>query len=259
MWKIIYKTKEQLQNLRESGKYLTELLYLLYDRLQPWICWNELEKFAQKYIDIHNLKWAFKWYNGFPTNLCISINDCVVHGIPNDYVFKDGDLVKIDAGIVYKWMISDAAFSKIVGGDDKNILWADLIKATKEALDNWVKSLEIGKSFYNLWKTVFNTMKKYWFSVIKTLTGHWVGVKVHECPHIYNYPNKELKQYLVKNWMTFAIEPITAIKSTNWIEKKSWDWPLYCEKWDLWAQWEYTIIVDSNKIEVVAWIQQLTS
>jgi len=259
MWKVIYKTKEQLQNLRESGKYLTELLYLLYDKLQPGLSWNELEDFAQKYIDTHNLKWAFKGYYGFPANLCISVNDCVVHGIPNDYVFKDSDLVKIDAGITYKWMISDAAFSKIVGGDDKNPLWADLIKATKEALDNWIKTLEVGRSFYNLGKTIFGTMKKHWFSVIKTLTWHWVGVKVHEAPHIYNYPNKELKQYLVKNGMAFAIEPITAVESTDWVEKKPGDWPLYCKKWDLGAQWEYTVIVDNNKIEVVAWIQQLTS
>ena len=254
--KPIYKTKEQLNNLRQSWKYLTELLNLLYDKLQPGITWTELENFAQKYIDKHNLKWAFKWYYWFPANLCISVNDCVVHWIPTDYMFKEWDLVKIDAWITYNGMISDAAFSKIVGWQDKNVLWAELVKTTKKALDEWVKSLKVGSSFYILWKTIFSVMKKNNFSVIKNLTWHWVWVKLHEPPHLYNYPNKELKQYIVKNWMSFAIEPITAIESTSWVEKKTGDWLLYCEKWDLGAQWEYTVIVDNDKIEVVAGIQE---
>ncbi len=253
---IIYKSKEQLENLKDSWKYLTELLYLMYEKLQPWISAIELENIAQNYIDKHSLKWAFKWYYWFPTNLCISVNDCVVHWIPNNYIFKEWDLVKIDAGITYKSMISDSAFSKIVWWNDKNILWAKLIKATKQALDDWIKTLVVWSSFYNLWKVVFNTMKKHWFNVIKNLTWHWVWVKVHEYPHIYNYPNKELKKHIVKNWMSFAIEPITAIKSSSCIEKKSWEWPLYCSLWDLWAQWEYTLIVYNNKIQVVSWIQE---
>ena len=256
MAQIIYKSKQQLENLKESGKYLTELLYLLFEKLQPGVIGIELEDFAQKYIDTHNLKWAFKWYYGFPANLCISVNDCVVHWIPNDYVFKEGDLVKIDAWITYKWMISDAAFSKVVGGWDKNQLWTDLVKTTKKALDAGIASLKVWASFYNMWKTIFDVMKKNGFSVIKTLTGHWVGVKVHEPPHLYNYPNKELKNYIVRNWMAFAVEPITAVESTDWKEPYPGAWPLYCEKNDLWAQWEYTVIVDDNKIQVVAGIQE---
>jgi len=257
MWNIIYKTDEQLNNLRDSGKYLTELLYLLYEKAQPGVSGIELEQIAQEYIDKHNLKWAFKGYMWFPANLCFSVNECVVHGIPSDYVLKEWDLLKIDAGITYKKAISDAAWSKIIGWDDKNPLWAELIKTTKKALDAGVATLELKKSFFNLWKTIYNTMKQNGFEVIRSLCWHGVGVKVHEPPYIYNFPHKDLKQLILRNNMAFAIEPITSIKSTNFVEKEPGAWDLLCAKWDLWAQWEYTVMVQNNKIEIVAWIQNI--
>ena len=256
MWKIIIKDKNLLENLRESGKYLTEMLYILYDKAQPWVSWNELEAIAQEYIDKHNLKWAFKWYMWFPANLCFSVNECVVHWIPNDYILKDGDLLKIDAWIIYNSAISDAAWSKIIWWNDKNPAGYALIKTTKKALDAGVGTLEIGKSFFNLGKTIYNTMRKWGFEVIRDLCGHGVGVKVHEAPYIYNFPHKDLKKLILKKWMAFAIEPITSEKSTRFVEKEPGGWDLLCEKWDLWAQWEYTCMVIDNKVEIVAWIQE---
>lgn len=256
MSKIIYKTKEQLDNLRESWKYLTEMLHLLYENVQPGVSLIELEQISQKYIDDRNLKWAFKWYMWFPANLCLSVNECVVHGIPNEYILKEWDLLKVDAWITYKKAISDAAFSKIVWWEKYNELWAQLIRTTKKALENGIWTLVIGQSFYNLWKTIYNTMKKDWFEVIRDLCGHWVWVKVHEAPYIYNYPNKDLKHFILKKWLAFAIEPITSIKSTRFVEKEPGGWDLLCEKWDLWAQWEYTCMVSENWLEIVAGIQE---
>ena len=256
MWKIIYKDKKHLENLKTSWKYLTELLYLLYEKTQPWVSWIELENIAEEYIKKHNLKWAFKWYMWFPTNLCFSVNKCVVHWVPSEYKLKEWDLVKIDAGITYKWAISDSAFSKIVWWRKYNENWYQLVKSTKQALDSWIWTLKIWESFYNLGKTIFNTMKKNWFSIIRDLTWHGVGVKVHEPPYIYNYPNKELKQTILKDGMAFAIEPITAEKSSDFIEQSPWSWELLCEKWDLWAQWEYTLAVIDNKLEIISWIQE---
>lgn len=256
MWKIIYKTKSQLENLRTSWKYLTELLYILYEKAQPWISWNQLEEIAQDYIDKHKLKWAFKWYMWFPTNLCFSVNECVVHWRPSDYILKEWDLVKIDAWITYNWAISDSAFSKIIWWKKYNEAWYQLVRSTKQAIDAWIWTLKIWASFYNLWKTIFNTMRQNWFSVIKNLTWHWVWVKVHEAPYIYNYPNKDLKSIILKDGMAFAIEPITAEKSSDFIEEYPWSWELLCEKWDLWAQWEYTLAVIDNKLEIISWIQE---
>ena len=256
MWKIIYKTDDQLNNLRESGKYLTELLYLMYKKAQPWVSGIELEQQAQEFIDKHNLKWAFKGYMWFSANLCFSVNECVVHWIPNEYVLQEWDLVKIDAGIIYKKWISDAAFSKIIWWEDKNPAWAKLIRTTKKALDAGVGTLRLWESFYNLWKTIYNTMKKEGFEVIRDLCGHGVGVKIHEAPYIFNFPHKDLKSLFVKKGMAFAVEPITSEKSTRFVEKEPGWWDLLCEKWDLWAQWEYTLIVSNKWVEIVAWIQE---
>lgn len=256
MWKIIYKTDEQLNNLRESWKYLTELLYILYEKAQVGVTWIQLNQIAQDYIDKHNLKWSVNGYQGFPANLCFSVNECVVHGIPSNYVLKEWDLLKIDVDITYKWMITDACWSKIIWWNEHNQIGYELIKATKHATDAWVNSLEIWKSFYNMWKAVFNTMQKAWFAVIKDLCGHWVWTKVHEAPFILNYPSKNLKNIILKKWMAFTIEPITALKSTTFVEKEPGWWDLLCEKWDLWAQWEYTLIASDKWVEVIAWIQE---
>jgi len=256
MWEIIYKDKDFIDKIKVSWKYLTELLYLIYKKTQVWVSWIELEDIAKEYISKYNLKWAFKWYMNYPTNICFSVNECVVHGVPSNYIIKEWDVVKIDIWINYKQAISDAAFSKVIWWRKYNEIWYQLVKSTKQALDDGIWTLKIWENFYNLWKTIFNTMRKKWFSIIKNLTWHGVWVKVHEMPYIYNYPNKELKKIILKNWMVFAIEPITAEKSSNFIEKSPQNWELLCEKQDIWAQWEYTIAVSDNKIEVVAWIQE---
>ena len=251
--KVILKSPQQLQNLKESGKYLTELLELLRDLIGPWVVSMDLEKYAQKYIDSNNLKWAFKWYRGYPGNLCISVNECVVHWEPSDYVLKEWDLLKIDAGITYKNMISDAAFSVLVWWDARNKKAAWLIATTKQALDLWYKQIKKWWNFYNYSVAVFDTMKSKWYNVIKNLSWHWVWTKVHEFPHIYNYPNGELKQIKVSSGMSFALEPITALKS-NTVKSIKGKWDLITSNGDLWAQWEYSVIVTENWPEIVAWL-----
>ncbi|MBP7847859.1 M24 family metallopeptidase [Patescibacteria group bacterium] len=94
---IIYKTPQQINNIRESGKYLTELLTLVRDSSREGVTLNQLETIAERFLKTYNLKGAFKGYDGFPTNLCLSVNECVVHGAPDETVLKKGDLLKIDA------------------------------------------------------------------------------------------------------------------------------------------------------------------
>jgi len=108
---IIIKNRQQIENIRISGKHLTELLYLLSTKAKAGISLIELEFVAEHYIKTNNLKGAFKGYQGYPANLCLSVNDCVVHGIPDGYILKNGDLLKIDCGITYKGGISDAAIT----------------------------------------------------------------------------------------------------------------------------------------------------
>lgn len=254
--KIIIKTEKQITAIRESGKYLTELLYLLYDATKPWVSLLELELISDQFLKSKNLKGAFNGYDGFPANLCLSVNDCVVHGIPDDYILKNGDVLKIDTGVIYQWGISDSAITVVVGWGLTNPMGNELTIATKKSLDLWLKTIIPWQSMYNYAKTVYDTVHWAGFSVIKNLTGHGVGVKVHEAPHIYNYPIREMRNQFFRPWMVVALEPITAISSDDIVYGPKNDWNLYCKRWDIGAQWEYMILITQEWYEVLSGIQE---
>jgi methionyl aminopeptidase len=249
------KTPVQVDTLRESGKYLTELLWLLYEMCKPGISTMELEVFAQKFLLSHNIVGAFKWYGWFPTNLCTSVNDCVVHGVPSAYILQPWDVLKVDCGVNYQWMISDAAFTIVIGWDEEHPLAASLIETTRMALDESIRIIKpwvVGKEFG---KTVWNVVSSNGFQVLKNLTGHGVGLDVHEEPHIYNRPQNSMKKRSFVEGMVCALEPITAIKSTQYVEKQWIKHDLFTEFGDIGAQREYTVVVTNNGVEVLAWLQ----
>ncbi len=258
---IIIKTEEQIENIRQSGKYLSEILFLLYNMIKPWVTLLELEEFAENYMQKNNVKWAFKGYNWFPANLCLSVNDCIVHWIPDNYVLKNWDLLKVDCGVIYKWWVSDSAFSIVVGWEFANPVWHQLIKTTKRALDRWVAIIKDGINMINYSTIVERTLYENNFTVIETLTWHWVWVKVHEEPYIYNYPCREMNGLVFKENMVVALEPITSLYSLEYIDKKKWIKPnwrnLYTENWDDGAQREYTVLITKNWCEVLSWLTDI--
>lgn len=252
----IIKTKQQISNIRESGKYLTELLHKLYHASNAGIALIELEFIAEDYIKKNDLKWAFKNYHWFPANLCLSVNDCVVHGIPDEYILKNWDLLKIDCGITYKWGITDSAISLVIGGELANPLGQDLIVATKKALDGWLQYIAPKQPLINYSRHIHSSIVNSWFSVLEKLTGHWVGNKVHEDPHVYNVPHPSMKHIFLQSGMVIALEPITAISSKDFNPKPWNDWNLYCKNGDLGAQWEYTVLVTDNGYEILSGITE---
>jgi len=251
---IIYKTPEQIENIRVSGRYLTELLWLIYSHAKPWVSGIELEEIAQAFLDKHHIVWAFKGYEWFPTNLCFSNNDCVVHGKPDETILKEGDLLKIDAGVDYQWWISDAAISFVVWWKGINKKADHLVVSTKWALDHGLSVVRPWHSLFQYGKAVHEYLVKRKCSVIKNLTGHGVGVEVHEWPAIFNRPNGDMQKYRFEKNMVVALEPITAIKSNVYVEKKWVDRNLYTKKWDLGAQREYTVLITETGYEILAWV-----
>ncbi len=250
--KIIYKTPSQIKNIRESGKYLDELLFLIKDSIKPWIKLIELENIAQDYISKNNLKWAFKWYEWFPANLCLSVNDCVVHGIPDETVLQKWDVLKVDTWVVYNKGISDSAFSVIVGSNSHNKQWYNLINATKTALDNALEYVWPGKNVYNFSKQIYNHITAQWFKVLKRLTGHGVGTKVHEPPYVHNRPYDAGKDIYFKPNMVVCLEPISSLDSDEYKLKKGNDWNLYTEKWWYGAQREYMVLITDDGYELLS-------
>ncbi|HKL44541.1 MAG TPA: type I methionyl aminopeptidase [Candidatus Absconditabacterales bacterium] len=250
---IIIKTPKQIENIRKSGEYLNELLYLIKDNCKAGVSLIELENIAQDFMDQNNLKGAFKGYSGFPANLCLSVNDCVVHGIPDDYVLKNGDLLKVDCGVVYNQGISDSAFAVVIGGEMANPLAYELTLSTKKGLDLALEKVGPGKYIYDFSKEVYNIIKNDGFNIIKSLTGHGVGVKVHEKPNIYNRPHPDGKKVKFQPGMVVCFEPITAIKSEDIVLKNN-DRNLYCKKGDLGSHWEYMVLITEDGYEILSGI-----
>lgn len=252
----LIKTTSQINNIRESWKYLNDLLRMLWIFSKAGIALIELEIIAEEFMKKNWIKWAFMWYQWFPANLCLSVNDCLVHGIPDDYVLKNWDLLKIDSGVIYKWWYSDAAISVVIWWEMANPQARSLVQATKKSLDEWVKKICNWKKIYDFSKTVNDEIKKSGFSIIKKLTWHWVWNNVHEKPYVYNRPHPDTTKTEFRSWMVVALEPITAINSNDFME---WDngWNLYTTEWDLWAQREYTVVVTDRWYEILAWITEL--
>ena len=253
-WKIIIKDNLQIEKIRTSWKYLTEILNLVKQNAKPGVRLVDLENLVQNFLDKFWLKWAFKWFYWYPANLCLSVNECVVHWIPDNYVLKEGDFLKVDCWVDYKWWITDAAFSMIIWWDEKNKRALKLKEATKSSLDEAIKVLGPGVVMYEYSKKIFDLLRKKWVEVIRNLTWHGVWVKVHEPPHIFNYPKQDMKNYKFEKNMVVAIEPITAEISKHAVEKPWKKWNLYTEKWDLGAHWEYTILITDNWYEILAWL-----
>lgn len=250
---LTLKTVNQINNIRESWKILTEILNKLMIEAKPWVTLLELEQFASKMLKNKNVTGAFKWYMWYPANLCLSVDDCVVHWIPDNYALHPWDLLKIDLWVNYKWWISDAAVSLVVWWNSTNQVATDLISATKTWIDSAILNIGPDSSMFLYADSIYTHIKNKWFEVIKCLTGHWVGNWVHELPYVYNRPYKDTKNEFFKKWMVLAIEPITAVVSTDVYSAKNW-WNLYTNKWDYWAQWEYTLVVTDNWIEILAWV-----
>jgi len=256
--KNLIKSPQQCEKIRHAGKILTDLHQELYRRCLPGVALIELESYAQQFLTKYGVRGTFKGYNGFPANLCLSINDCLVHGIPDKTLLKPGDLLKVDVGVTYDGCVADAAFSIVIGWEQVNQTASSLIRATKNALDRALPSLVPWTSLFGFGDTVHREMTDAWFSVIFDLTGHGVGNKLHEKPYIHNYGHESLRSFTIREGMVFALEPITAQWSTSYRDSKPWvrsnGRNLYTDHGDLGCQWEYTVIMTKDGAEVVAWL-----
>lgn len=254
---IIKKSKQQIDKIRVSGQYLTELLHLTYQHCTPDTMLKDIEQIVIDYINKHNLIAAFKGFGGFPGYLCTSLNDCVVHGIPDRTILKPGDVLKVDAGINYRGAISDAAFSIVVGGAETNPAGQLLIDVTKWSLDAGMKAVQPWNLLAQYGEIVSEHIYSRNHTIIKNLTWHGVGTHVHEDPSIYNYAHASGYKIRFTPGMVVALEPITAQTSESYIEDKINKRNLYTKHGDLWAQREYTVAIGDNGPEILAGIQHL--
>lgn len=210
---ITIKTPEEIETLREGGRRLARVLRLVSDSVAPGVSTAELNKFSEQLIREGGDVPAFLNYQPdsasrpFPATLCVSVNDEIVHGVPNEnpQTLKEGDIVGLDLGLTHKGLIVDAALTVPVGDIDRAA--RELIHITKEALVVGIKASRVGNTVGDISNAIETFIKPSSFGIVRELCGHGVGHKVHEDPQIPNYgiPGSGAK---LKPGMVLALEPM---------------------------------------------------
>lgn len=257
---IKYKTEEEIEMMKEGGKIHARILKEVAKKVKPGVRTGELNLFAEQLIDEAGCTASFWGYQPadakypYPASLCVSINEEIVHGIPNDgkrgegKILFEGDIVTLDLGLTYKGLITDAAITVPVGKIDEEA--KELIKATKEALDKAISTMKVGGHIGDIGATVMEVAEKYGLGVVEGLSGHGVGYSVHEDPFVPNRAERgegpELKPGLV-----IAIEPMFSLGSRE-IKRLSDGYTYVTRDKSLSAQFEHTVAVGyDGKIEVL--------
>ena len=185
------KTEKEIEIMADAGKKLAGVLDFLAKSVKAGVRTNELDEIAFEMIKEAGCKPAFLNYKphgakkAYPATVCVSVNEIVVHGVPSDYVIKDGDVVKIDLGLVNKGLYADAAVSIGVGAI--GIKNRNLIETTKKALELGIKEARPGNTLGDIGFAIEQHVKANGFSIVELLTGHGIGRELHEDPCVYNF------------------------------------------------------------------------
>lgn len=246
----LIKTEDQLEGIRQSGKITTQILDLVKKEIQPGMTTSELDKLVYDYTIGHNAIPAPLNYNGFPKSVCISINDVVCHGIPDDKtILKSGDIVNVDVSTILNGYFSDASRMFMIGKVSPSA--KRLVEITKECLDIGTKQVKPFSSINEIGRAIEPFANQKGYTVVRDLGGHGVGLKFHEDPHIDHF-EKRGKGVLMLPGMVFTVEPMINEGGFN-VKIAPDKWTVTTRDGSLSAQWEYTLAVTKDGYEILAW------
>ena len=214
------KTEEEIELLRENALIVSKTLAEVGKAVAPGVTTKELDKIAETFIRDHGAVPNFLGYDGYPASICASVNDVVVHGFPSDYVLKEGDIVSIDLGTLYKGYNGDSAYTFPVGEVDEET--TKLLKVTKESLYKGIEMAVAGGRTGDIGHAVQSYAESFGFGVVRELEGHGIGKDMHENPGVPNYGRRGHGAKLVDG-MTICIEPmINAGTRGVYLDKNGW-------------------------------------
>jgi methionyl aminopeptidase len=242
------KTLPEIEAMRTGGRILAQVLDTLKPRVTAGISTKELNDIAAAELKALGAQAAFLGYQGFPESICISVNDEVVHGIPSrDNIIKDGDIVSLDFGVMYKGMITDAAISVVCGRGTHQV--KDLLKYTEQSLYEGLSVIKNGCHAGDIGQAVQQVLDKHRYGIIRELVGHGVGHAVHEDPNIPNYGRKNTGPELVAG-MTLAIEPMATLgREAVVVDPDGWTVRTRDGSWA--AHFEHTVLVTDEGFEIL--------
>lgn len=245
---IIIKTKDEIAVMREGGKILARILKKVSKMVKPGIATSELNRAAEALILKSGGRCSFLGYQGYPACLCTSINEEIVHAIPSDRILKEGDIISLDLGILYKGFHTDMAVTVPVGRVGSEV--KKLIKVTQKALKISIEKSKPGGKFSDISRAVQNYIESQGFGVVKDLCGHGIGRKLHEDPEILNYIENNFEDSIIEEGMVFCPEPMVSVGSGK--IKQSKDGFGYKTIDDSWAcHFEHTIAVTKKGVQVL--------
>jgi len=249
---IRLKNEKDFRVLRESGRILASVLEVLKSAAKVGVALSSLDELARKLIKESGAKPAFLGYQPegaqkpYGAAICTSVNEVIVHGLPSNYLLKQGDVLKIDLGVDYKNYITDAATT--VGISPLAEKAEKLITVTEKALAEAINVLRPGGRLSDIGAAIEGTVKKAGFQVIKNLTGHGVGFELHEDPTIYNYGRRG-EGIKLEPGLVIAIEPMVSVGSSRVIEQA--DDSYVTDDGSLSAHFEHTVAITEKGIEVL--------
>ncbi|HIX68802.1 MAG TPA: type I methionyl aminopeptidase [Candidatus Anaerostipes excrementavium] len=245
---VTIKSKHEIQLMREAGKRLEDVHNQLAEIIKPGISTYEIDQFGEKAIRAYGCIPNFLNYNGYPASICVSVNDEVVHGIPSKKrILQEGDIVSLDAGLIYEGYHSDAARTYGVGEISEEA--KKLIQVTKESFFKGICLAKPGNHLFDISEAIQEHVERNGFSIVRDLVGHGIGTHLHEDPQIPNFKERRRGMKL-RPGMTLAIEPMVNAGTfeVEWLDD---DWTVVTADGSLAAHYENTIAITEEGYEIL--------
>ena len=245
---VSIKTAREIDLMREAGRLLEKVHNELAKVIRPGISTWEIDHIGEKLIRDLGCVPNFLHYNGYPASICVSVNDEVVHGIPSkNHILREGDIVSLDAGLIYKGFHSDAARTHAVGQISPEA--QKLIDVTRQCFFEGIKYARAGCHLYEISAAIGSYAESFGYGVVRDLVGHGIGTHLHEDPQIPNFAQKRRGIRLMPG-MTLAIEPMINIGRPDvcWLDD---DWTVVTEDGSLSAHYENTVLITDGEPEIL--------
>lgn len=254
---LVYKSDEEIEILRRNNLLVSRTLAEVGKLIKPGVTTLELDKRAEEFIRDNGAIPGFLGYGGFPNSICTSVNDQVVHGIPSDYVLKEGDIVSVDCGTYMDGFYGDTAYTFPVGEVSDEVM--NLMRITKESLFKGIENAIEGKRIGDIGNAVQMHAEKAGYSVVREMVGHGLGRDMHESPEVPNY-GKRGRGIMLKHGLVLCVEPMINM-GTKHIKQDRDGWTIRTLDGKPSAHYELAIVVEKGKVEILStfkYIEEIT-
>ena len=245
---IYYKTAEEIEQIRNSSLLVARTLAEVAKNINPGVTSLQLDKIAEEFIHDNGGIPAFKGYGGFPNSLCISPNEQVVHGIPDNRPYVDGDIISVDCGVLMNGFYGDSAYTFSVGEIPNETM--QLMKVTKESLYRGIGVALPGKRLQDISYEIQTYCEKNGYSVVRELVGHGIGKNLHEAPEVPNF-GKRGSGIKLQVGLVIAIEPMINMGKRNIVHGKD-GWTIKTSDNKPSAHFEHTIAIKDGKADILS-------